>query len=933
MQQLPQGGDILNDRYELLSELGQGGFSRVYKARQLTTHQHVAIKLISPPVIRDNDRIIMRERFRRETRLCAALNHPNIVRLLDAGETGEGLLYSVFEYLPGEDLMKVLEREGALSISEVGHLMVEVLDALGAAHAAGVIHRDLKPGNIMISRGGPRRNATILDFGVGTMLTESNNDLLPRLSVAGELLGTPLYASPEQLRGQDATPRSDLYSWGLVFLECLLGHPVISGFNITDIIFNQLSVEPVEIPDALRVHPLGELLRWVTQKDMERRPASVAQVMEPLGQIDFRHLEQDLVGLDAMDPTGDSEDTLDLTKPAGANDPRELSLSGQEEEDDCAVAEDVEHRQVTVICCQASLMSQGAPPASLDQYDEAVRRHHRRCRAAADRYGATVEIQTPEEVLLVFGLPHQREGDHVRAARAAAALLRSNPARVEPQGEDAPPTGQLRLGLHTGPVIAPGDGAGHKAGKTTRVLVGMPPLVARRLADWAPAGGALMSQETAHLLRGHHGLSDMGECRLGPDQPSVQAYLLGPRHKDPAALSTRFSTDLSPFTGRDTIMRVVAERWRSTVQGDGEALLLLGEPRRGRSRICWEFSKTLDRSQCHDLELICQGRGSKEPFRPVSGMLRRLLQVSSADPLAHCQELLTALLVRLRMDPDQMVPLLLPLVSFPRSLASVPEDQPQAVQDALLILIYRLSEERPVVLIAEDLHLADDATLGLLEALVAESAAVPLFCLFSARAPFSTPWPAADVLPLNIPALTEEASWVLLEHLAQDLNLSDVQLRRMAHLAAGVPFFIEELVHHARRLAELSEDAPGGSSLAPVGIPASLLDLIGSCMDSLGPARITAALAATLGQAFPDALLAEISPLDHPTLRLHLRTLVEARVLRPAQVGDLRGHAFWHPLTRLCATAHLSAARRRQIQARAAMATRQRNLQLPREEP
>ena len=927
MQQLPQVGDVLNNRYELLSELGQGGFSRVYKAHQLTTRQNVAIKLISPPTVSDGDRKILRKRFRRETRLCAALNHPNIVRLLDAGETEAGLLYSVFEYLPGEDLMKVLEREGALPLQEVGHLMVEVLDALGAAHSSGVIHRDLKPGNIMISKGGPRRNATILDFGVGIMLTETSGEWLPRLSLSGELLGTPLYAAPEQLRGQDATPRSDLYSWGLVFLECMLGQPVIHGHNITDIIFNQLSGDPVDIPRSLRVHPLGELLRWVSHKDPDRRPSSVAQVMAPLGEIDFRHLEQDLEDLSDFAPTG-SEDTLDLGPPLLADDPQELTLSDQEEEDHCGVEEEEEYRQVTVLCCQAILLHHDQPPPSLDQYDEALRRHLRRCRAAAARYGATVEVRSPEEVLLIFGLPLMHEGDHLRAARAVTALLKPDPTREVPRGEDALPTAQLRLGLHTGQVIVRRDSSGPDQ-EATKGLVGMPPFVARRLAEWAPAGGALASAATAHLLRGQCSLSELGDCRLGPDQPSVQAFMLGPRLDDPAGLATRFSGTLSPLTGRQGLMGILQDRWEHTTQGDGQALLLLGEPKRGRSRLCWEFSKPLAESGYHYLELICEAHHRHEALHPLAGMLRRLLCLARTDPPDLCRARLQDLLDRIGMEPDPVLPLLLPLVEPPMTTPPAAEVPSEMLQDTLLGLIYRMCEEGPVALIAEDLHHADSATLDLLEALVAESAAIPLLSLFSARTQFSPSWPSVDVLPLAVPALTEEAAWELLEQLSGDLDLTETQLQNLAHLAGGVPFFLEELINQVRQGEGLPGDLPRPGVLAPAGIPAALRDTIGSSLDALGPARITAALAATLGQVFPDALLMEISPLDAATLKLHLGTLVQAKILRRSKVGGLRGHAFTHPLTRKCSAAHLSTARRNQVQARANMATRERNLELP----
>ena len=212
-------GSIFQDGYEILAELGSGTFGRVYKARQRSTGQAVAIKVLrfwgddGPADVTNQS-----ERFRREMRLSAGLSHPNIVRLFDSGETEDGRLFAVFEYVPGSTLKEVLAREGSLGWGETVHLMTQVLDALSCAHARGVVHRDLKPENIMVTKTGARRNALVLDFGLGGLSRDARDWTLPRLTATCELMGTPCYAAPEQLRGETTSPRSDLYSWGLIFL-------------------------------------------------------------------------------------------------------------------------------------------------------------------------------------------------------------------------------------------------------------------------------------------------------------------------------------------------------------------------------------------------------------------------------------------------------------------------------------------------------------------------------------------------------------------------------------------------------------------------------------------------------------------------------------------------------------------------------------------
>src|SRR5215475_10133079 len=160
-------GSRFEERYEILGELGSGSFGRVYHARQLSTGQSVAIKLLAPRERSEESSAREAERFRRETRICAELSHPNIVPLIDAGETQEGRLYAIFAHVPGETLERALSRDGPLGVRECVRLLTQVLEALACAHAQGIVHRDLKPANLMLSSAGVRRSALVLDFGLG----------------------------------------------------------------------------------------------------------------------------------------------------------------------------------------------------------------------------------------------------------------------------------------------------------------------------------------------------------------------------------------------------------------------------------------------------------------------------------------------------------------------------------------------------------------------------------------------------------------------------------------------------------------------------------------------------------------------------------------------------------------------------------------------
>jgi len=275
----------MRDRYTLVRRIGAGSFGSVHEAVQRSTGQSVAVKVLRPLAERGGAQLALdAERFRRETRLCAELHHPNIVRLIDSGAAGD-LLWAAFELVPGSNLADVLEREGGLEPAEALHLMTQVLDALSSSHRLGIVHRDLKPANIMVTSTGARRNAMVLDFGLGVFAEEAMRDAGGRLTEEGEYLGTPLYSAPEQLRGKPPTVLSDVYAWGLIFIECLVGAPAIAGRTAAEVVHAQLSPQEVPIPRALARHPLGRLLRAATLKRPPERRASARDLLPALESI------------------------------------------------------------------------------------------------------------------------------------------------------------------------------------------------------------------------------------------------------------------------------------------------------------------------------------------------------------------------------------------------------------------------------------------------------------------------------------------------------------------------------------------------------------------------------------------------------------------------------------------------------------------------
>ncbi len=234
---------VLDARYEVINKLGEGGMSYVYEARELSSGESVAIKVLSPKLGADNSSV---ERLRREAGLAMRLDHPNVCRILRLGETEDGLIYLVMPYLKGELLSDREVRKGPMSPEVAIPILAQTCAGLFHAHQLHIVHRDLKPENIMLvtaSDGGDQ--AIVMDFGLAKENRAGSG--LAKLTATGIILGTPEFMSPEQIRGKPLDARSDIYALGIVGFEMLTGKLPFQGRNAQEMMIARLRGQPTPL--------------------------------------------------------------------------------------------------------------------------------------------------------------------------------------------------------------------------------------------------------------------------------------------------------------------------------------------------------------------------------------------------------------------------------------------------------------------------------------------------------------------------------------------------------------------------------------------------------------------------------------------------------------------------------------------------------------
>ncbi|MDH4220842.1 MAG: serine/threonine protein kinase, partial [Candidatus Aminicenantes bacterium] len=268
-------GSTFADRYQVIEELGKGGMGRIYKVYDTKIDEKIALKLVDVETAADKKTL---ERFSNELKLARKVSHRNVCRMFDLGEE-QGIHYITMEFVPGEDLKNSITRIGPLTPGKAISIAKQICKGLAEAHKLGVIHRDLKPQNVMIDSEG---NARIMDFGIARTLKGEG------ITADGVVIGTPEYMSPEQVEGKEVDPRTDIYALGTILYEMLTGRVPFKAKSPISIAFKHKTEKPKDprmyndqIPEEL-----SRLVLKCMEKDKEKRYQSAGELLEELESVE-----------------------------------------------------------------------------------------------------------------------------------------------------------------------------------------------------------------------------------------------------------------------------------------------------------------------------------------------------------------------------------------------------------------------------------------------------------------------------------------------------------------------------------------------------------------------------------------------------------------------------------------------------------------------
>ena len=561
-------------------------------------------------------------------------------------------------------------------------------------------------------------------------------------------------------------------------------------------------------------------------------------------------------------------------------------------------------RQLTVLWCDLRDLTAPQQPIDPETRRDVLRAAYAICSTVMARYAGYMTRQRDHGVLVYFGYPQAQEEAAAGAVRAGLECLASLTAYQEQLAQTQGLTLGVRIGVHTGMVVM--DTLADEEGLPP-LAVGEAPIVATWLPDLATPNTVLISATTARLVEGFFHCQDLGPHWLPTGTEAMHVYRVLSASQVQHRLESPLAQPLPPLAGRTAEVALLHARWARALEGQGQVVLVSGEPGIGKSRLLWEVQQQLGATTCTTLLFRCLATHINSAFYPVVSALQRFGPWQEQDTPAARRATLARVLAGYRFaQAPEVLPLLAALLALnvpgepAPTLTMSPQQQRQRTQDILIAWLCEEAERQPLLMIWEDLHWADPSTLEFLQRFVPHMTTARMLVLLTFRPEFQHAWgPGTHCSHLVLPRLGPPQAAVMLSGMLAGKTVPSTLLSQVMAITDGVPLFIEELVKMALEQGILYEQDTSYVCTAPLtarAIPLTLHDILLARLERLMPGAEVARVAAVLGRESSTDVLQAVAGLAPETLHQGLRQLLEAELISPQGRYPVTGYRFKHAL-------------------------------------